>query len=184
MADEELPIPVEIPWRLAATTQELKSGDADEATISLFSFEPDLPTFTSDYPDERIYYFKFVVSVSPIAEPNGGFSDVALSYLENGLPIMLLLLDLKVTPLPSTLGGIRPYFHAAAPLHRTMVESGVVGHEFYEGAAAGVSVGKSGSQMHETVSSKTVTTTDQSAAARPCSSLRRYRFPRRSAPRR
>lgn len=107
MADEELPIPVEIPWRLAATTQELKSGDADEATISLFSFEPDLPTFTSDYPDERIYYFKFVVSVSPIAEPNGGFSDVALSYLENGLPIMLLLLDLKVTPLPSTLGGIR-----------------------------------------------------------------------------
>jgi len=37
MADEEpgLP-PVEIPWRLAATTQTLGAGEADETTISLF----------------------------------------------------------------------------------------------------------------------------------------------------
>jgi hypothetical protein len=41
MADEEpgLP-PVEISWRLAATTQPLAAGEVDETTISIFFFEP------------------------------------------------------------------------------------------------------------------------------------------------
>src|SRR5262245_2516309 len=101
MANDELPIPLEIPWRLAATTQLLKAGDPDDSTISLFYYEPQLTSLENDYPDERIIYLKFVVSVSPVPEPNGVFSDLAHKYLEDGLPVWLLLLDLKVTPVPS-----------------------------------------------------------------------------------
>jgi hypothetical protein len=69
MADEETGLPpLEIPWKLAATTQPLVAGEPDETTVSLFFFEPeeeDLPEGVS--PDERLVYLKFTVSVSPAA---------------------------------------------------------------------------------------------------------------------
>ena len=165
MANGELPIPLEIPWRLASTTQELKAGDPEDASISLFFYQPILESLATDYPDENLIYLKFVVSCSPIADPDPAFSDLAKSFLEGGLPVWLLLLELKLTPVPEKYGGIRPYFHAASPLHRSMIQSGIVGHEVFEGEAEGVSIGKSGSQMHENVSSKTKTTGSQSGAS-------------------
>ncbi len=163
MADEDLPIPLEIPWKLVATTQELKAANvpAEVTTISLFMYEPQLESLEAVYPDERLVYLKFTVSISPFfSEPF--FGNAARTYLEGGLPVWHVMLDLKVTPNPAVFGGIRPYFHAAAPVHRTMLQSGVVGHEVYEGTSDAVSIGKSASQLHETVSSKTKTKNSQS----------------------
>jgi hypothetical protein len=84
MANAELPIPLEIPWRLASTTQQLKLGEPDDTSISLFYYQPILESLTTDYPDENLIYLKFVVSCSPIADPAPSFSDLAKSYLEGG----------------------------------------------------------------------------------------------------
>jgi hypothetical protein len=55
------------------------------------------------------------------------------------------------------LGTIRPYFHSAAPISRRMVQTGVVGADAYEGEFDGQSMGKSGSQMYETQTSRSRT---------------------------
>ena len=54
-------------------------------------------------------------------------------------------------------GTIRPYFHSAAPISRRMVQTGVVGADAYEGEFDGQSMGKSGSQMYETQTSRSKT---------------------------
>ena len=38
---EDFPIPIEIPWQLAATTQPLVAGQPVDTAISLFTFMPD-----------------------------------------------------------------------------------------------------------------------------------------------
>ena len=154
MADEEpgLP-PVEIPWRLAATTQPLAAGEADETTISIFFFEPaadELPEGAP--PNERLVYLKFTVSVSPAAFP-AGTPPVAGGALGVGVPCFHMQLDLKVRKSTGELGTIRPYFHAAAPLYRRTLQTGIVGLDVFEGESEGQSMGKSRAQMYE--SSKT-----------------------------
>ena len=154
MADEEpgLP-PVEIPWRLAATTQPLAAGEADETTISIFFFEPagdELPDGVP--PNERLVYLKFTVSVSPAAFP-AGTPPVAGGALGVGVPCFHMQLDLKVRKSTGELGTIRPYFHAAAPLYRRTLQTGIVGLDVFEGESEGQSMGKSRAQMYE--SSKT-----------------------------
>ena len=73
MADEETGLPpLEIPWKLASTTQPLVAGEPDETALSIFFFEPaeeDLPPGIA--PDERLVYLKFTASVSPAAFPPG-----------------------------------------------------------------------------------------------------------------
>lgn len=154
MADEETGLPpLEIPWKLAATTQPLAAGEPDEAAISLFFFEPadeDLPEGIP--PDERLVYLKFTVSVSPAAFPPGT-PPGAGGVLGAGVPCFHLQLDLKVRKSTGELGTIRPYFHAAAPLYRRTLQTGVVGLDVFEGESEGQSIGKSRSQMYE--SSKT-----------------------------
>jgi hypothetical protein len=154
MADEETGLPpLEIPWRLAATTQPLVAGEPDETSLSLFFFEPaeeDLPAGLE--PDERLVYLKFTASVSPAAFPPGT-APGAGGALGAGVPCFHLQLDLKVRKSTGELGTIRPYFHAAAPLYRRTLQTGVVGLEVFEGQSEGQSMGKSRSQMYE--SSKT-----------------------------
>ena len=48
--DEVLP-PIEVPWKLAATTQPLSTGEPAETTLSLFFFEPDDATLNGGFPD-------------------------------------------------------------------------------------------------------------------------------------
>jgi hypothetical protein len=154
MPDEEiLSIPVEVPWRLAATTQRLKTGEAEETTLSLFYFEPQMAELAASYPNERLVYIKLTASVSP-CRTSDMVNDKVVTYLSGGLPVRHLLIDMGVTPNPFQEGGIRPYFHAAAPLRRSMLETGVFGYEVYEGEANGLSVGKSASTLHESLSSQ------------------------------
>jgi len=158
LAEEEaLPPPIEIPWQLASTTQPLAAGDPDETTISLFIFEPDDEELTSLFPDERLVFLKFTTSISPAAFP-AGIPPVPGAALGEGVPCFHVLLDLKVRRSGGDPGTIRPYFHAAAPLYRRTIQSGVVGHEVVEGESDEQFVGKSGSQLYESSSTRAATT--------------------------
>ncbi|KQY86799.1 hypothetical protein [Pelomonas sp. Root1444] len=167
MAEPEAALPpIEIPWKLASTTQPLVTGEPAQTAMSLFFFEPDDANLTGAFPDERLVFVKITASVSPASFP-AELSKVAASFLGEGIPCMHLLLDLKVrpnvdgTPPADT---IRPYFHAAAPLNRRMLQTGVIGADAYEGESDGVAIGKSGSQMAESLRSHSSTTTASASA--------------------
>ena len=166
--DEQLPLPVEIPWKRAGTSQLQKQdttgiGDPYSTTITIFYYEPKTANVDSDYPDERLVYLKACVSISPARVsqfPDDILKTIKLiPYLNDTAPVWQVKLDLKVIPIPleSPLPQFGPYFHAASPLRRTMVETGIVGNDLFEGTADSLSVGKSASQLHESASSSSKT---------------------------
>jgi hypothetical protein len=164
MADETTPLPpLEIPWQLASTTQPLAAGEPAQTALSLFFFEPDDEALTSAFPDDRLVFVKLTASVSPASIP-ATLSPIAAAFLGEGIPCMHLLLDLKVSAPDQAPGTVRPYFHAAAPLNRRMVQTGVVGGDAYEGEAESLAVGKSGMQMRESLRSHASTTTASASA--------------------
>ena len=69
--EDELPLSLEIPWRLASTTQLLTGGEPDETTISFFTFRPDDQGLLSRFPGQSIVFLKVTVSISPAAFPPG-----------------------------------------------------------------------------------------------------------------
>lgn len=155
MADDLLP-PLEIPWQLASTTQHLVAGEPDETTISLFTFQPDDAALAGGFPGQTLVFIKVAISISPARFPPGTAPPIA-SALGEGIPCFHVLLDLKVRKEDGGLGGDRPYFHAAAPLRREMLQTGVIGTDAFEGEASNQFMGKSGSQVHEATSSRTST---------------------------
>ncbi|MGZ5004678.1 MAG: hypothetical protein ACXWG7_03855 [Chthoniobacterales bacterium] len=158
MADEEvLPPPLEIPWHLASTTLPFSPNDPDQTSISLFTFVPDEADLTSKFPNEKLVFIKATVSISPASFPPGQ-PPFGGQFLGEGVPCYHMLLDLKVRRKSGETGTIRPYFHAAAPLKRRMLQSGIVGNDTYEGEASGQFMGKSGSEMHEALNSESRTT--------------------------
>jgi hypothetical protein len=158
MADEELQLPIEIPWKLASTTQALEPDGPAETTISLFFHEPDEETLATANPDEKLVYMKVTAAVSPCRfDPVD--SELASAFLAGNLPVLHLQLDLEISPASGETGGIRPYFHGAQPLHRRFIETGVVGNNLLEGTSDGQFFGKSGSQLYESVDSSSRTTT-------------------------
>ncbi|MBL8345951.1 MAG: hypothetical protein JNN03_10955 [Rubrivivax sp.] len=164
MADEPTPLPpLEIPWKLASTTQPLATGEPAQTALSLFFFEPDDAALIGAFPDERIVFVKFTASVSPASIPPT-LSPVAAAFLGEGVPCMHLLLDLKVSAPDHAPGTVRPYFHAAAPLNRRMVQTGIVGGDAYEGESESLAIGKSGTQMRESLRSHASTTTASASA--------------------
>jgi hypothetical protein len=164
MADEPTPLPpLEIPWKLASTTQPLATGEPAQTALSLFFFEPDDAALIGAFPDQRIVFVKLTASVSPASIPPT-LSPVAAAFLGEGVPCMHLLLDLKVSAPDHVPGTVRPYFHAAAPLNRRMVQTGVVGGDAYEGESESLAIGKSGTQMRESLRSHASTTTASASA--------------------
>jgi hypothetical protein len=157
MAEDTLPLPIEIPWKLASTTQPLAAGEPSQTSLSLFFFEPDEELLTSQVSDEKLVFLKVTASISPASFP-ASLSRVAASFLGEGIPCFHLLLDMKVRNAAGDLDTIRPYFHSAAPLNRRMIQTGVVGGESFEGDSEGLVVGKSGSQMFESLKSHSSTT--------------------------
>jgi hypothetical protein len=157
MADEDtfLP-PLEVPWRLASTTLPFSNGEPDQTSISLFTYVPDDEVLTAKFPDEKLVYIKITASISPASFPI--IPPFPSGALGEGIPVYHVLLDLKVRRKSGENETIRPYFHSAAPLKRRMIQSGVVGHEIFEGEASGQFMGKSGSEMHEALNSESRTT--------------------------
>ena len=158
---EDLKIPIEVPWRLASSSQALKAGGPDDTTISLFTFEPNAEEFDDVFPDGKIVYLKFTVSISPISLNDVTSVDVVRNHFDDTIPVYAMQLDLKLKPEPLVLDGIRPHFHSAAPLHRRVIETGVVGDDLFEGEVDSQFVGRSGSQLHENLASRTNTRSRQ-----------------------
>jgi hypothetical protein len=163
MSDEASLPPLEIPWRLASTTLPFSNNEPDQTSITLFTHVPADDLLNTQFPDEKLVYLKVAVSISPASVPASSppFPGGALG---EGVPVYHMLLDLKVRKKSGATGTIRPYFHAAAPLHRRMLQTGVVGHEAFEGEAAAQSMGKSGSQLHESLSSEARTNSASASA--------------------
>jgi hypothetical protein len=159
MSEEKLSLPEEIPWRLVSTTQPLSNDDPDQTSISMFVFIPDEDKLSHKFHKERLVYVKFTVTVSPATIPDAP----PVTALGEGVPCFHLKLDLKVRKASGDPGTIRPYFHSAAPIHRTMVQSGVVGVQLFEGEADAQFMGKSGSQMYESSSSRSRTTSEEAS---------------------
>src|SRR5829696_2197802 len=110
MAEEPLPLPIEIPWKLASTTQPLVAGAPAETSLSLFFFEPDEELLTSKFPDDKLIFVKVTATISPASFP-AKLSRLAASFLGEGIPCLHLLLDLNVRNAAGEFGTIRPYFH-------------------------------------------------------------------------
>jgi hypothetical protein len=156
MADAEaLPVPQEIAWKLIASNQVLSLGEPGDATISIFYYEPEMDSLDREYPDERLVYLKFTLTAAPPFIDSSTLGTIGARFLGGTVPVRHLMFDVGVTPDPLTLGGIRPYFHSASPLRRTMVESGVIGRQIAEREADSVALGSSGSQLLDTISSHT-----------------------------
>jgi hypothetical protein len=153
---DALNLPLEIPWQLASTTQHLVAGEPDETTISLFTFQPKEENLTSEFPGQQLVFLKATVSISPAAFPPG-VAPPAAAALGEGIPCYHVLLDMKVRKKSGELGTDRPYFHAAAPMRRQMLMTGVIGTDLFEGEASSQFIGKSGSEVHEATRSHTGT---------------------------
>lgn len=158
---EDLKLPLEVPWKLASTTQALQAGGPNDVSVSVFFFEPSNENLTSNFPDEKLVFLKFAVSVSPSRLAIGDRS-LALGFLGEDLPVLHLLLDLKVKPGSGETGGIRSYFHAAAPLNRRLLQTGVIGDDAFEGEASGQSFGKTGSHLYESLNTHSRTNSNHS----------------------
>ncbi len=53
---EDLKLPLEVPWKLASTTQALQVGGPKDVRISVFFFEPNDENFTSNFLDEKLAF--------------------------------------------------------------------------------------------------------------------------------
>lgn len=155
--------PIEIPWQLSATTRRLGETNLASPTISLFTYWPTLPEeIAAAYRGERLLYLKFVISVSPLLSGAMVDDEEVAEFLDELLirPVKRLVFDLKIwRGDESRSDDIKPYFIAAAPLRREMVESGVVGAETFSGESSSVSVGKSFSTFHEDFTTSSTTDT-------------------------
>ena len=148
--------PSEIPWELVSSTQVLKAGGPSDVTISMFKYEPEAEE--PDLSDDQLIYLKFTVSVASINFSDITSVDIVRNYFDDTIPIHAVLLDLTLRPEPQELGGIKPYFHSAAPLHRRMIETGVIGDDLFEGAVDAQYIGRSGSQIYESTSARVSST--------------------------
>lgn len=163
-------VPTEIPWKLAATTHSLQAFDGNHpvsppgSSISLLTHTLNLENFRESYPDDRLVYFKIPISIS---------SDVALlapsrelAFLFSGsYPVWTSVVDVRISQKgDGNRAAHDPYFIAASPARREMIESGIFSTEVFEGVSGAVGIGKSASQMHESLKTTTDTQTQRTSA--------------------
>jgi hypothetical protein len=155
MADGDLTVPLDVPWRLLSR----RGPDSAEDPTSLATFVhvPLVPELEARYPGERLVYFKFSASVFPfrVDLPRVPPLDV---FDEAVAPVWRMVLDVRISArdTPST-PGLKPYFLSAAPTRRALIETGVVGDYLTEGESDEVAVGSSGSHLIEGFHSTTKT---------------------------
>ena len=158
MADPEAPLPpLEIPWKLAATTLPLAVGDPAETALSLFFFEPNDEALIARFPDETLDLHQGDrVGLSGVVSTRavGAWPRASSAKASRACTCCSIC---RVRNTTGDAGTTRPYFHAAAPLTRRIVQTGIVGAEAYEGEAEGMAIGKSGAQLNETLRSHSST---------------------------
>ena len=156
MAEEtDLTVPIDVPWQLLSRRG--PDSAEDQTSIATFVYIPPLPELDARYPDDRLVYFKFSVSVFPfrLDVPRVPPFEV---FDEAFAPVWRMILEVEITrrgePAPR---GFKPYFLSAAPTRRAMVETGVVGDYFTEGESDEVAISRTGSHLIEGFHSTTKT---------------------------
>jgi hypothetical protein len=154
--------PLEIPWRHGGTTRvPPATGEPSYAnsTLSVFFFEPDVPEIETYYPGSHLVYLRFTLSLQPRIRltdlfKQAGYDTEAWEFLDRRsvAPIKRAVLDVRIR----TDDG-DPYFVAAAPMHRQMIEDAERGIQHLDGASESLAVGKSASTLHEAFSVTTET---------------------------
>lgn len=154
MADDDLTVPLDIPWQLLSR----RGPDASEDPTSIvtFVYMPKLPELDAQYPNDRLVYFKFSVSVFPfnLDLPRAAPFDV---LDEAFAPVWRMGLDIEIAAKESAPPNMKPYFLSAAPTRRAIIETGVVGDHVTEGESDEVAIGRSGSHLIEGFHSTTKT---------------------------
>jgi hypothetical protein len=153
---DDLPTPADIPWQLLSRRG--PDSAVDPTSIATFVFLPNLPELEAKYPDDRLVYFKFSVSVFPFhldlpRVPPLDILDEAFA------PVWRLVFNVEIAAPDEEAAapGMKPYFLSAAPVRRAMIETGVVGDYFTEGESDEVAIGRSGSHLVEGFHSTTKT---------------------------
>jgi hypothetical protein len=156
MPEENEPsVPLDVPWQLLSRRGP-DSAD-DPTSIATFVHVPVLPELDTHYPDDRLIYFKFSVSVFPFhldvprAAPLDIFDEAVAPVWRMMLEVEIAARDAPATP------GLKPYFLSAAPTRRALVETGVVGDYFTEGESDEVAITRGGSHLIEGFNSTTKT---------------------------
>ena len=152
---DDLTVPLDIPWQLLSRRG--PDSDEDPTSIATFVYIPLLPDLDAKYPDDRLVYFKFSVSVFPfrLDVPRVPPAEV---FDEAFAPVWRMVLDVEITPKTAPPAPrFKPYFLSAAPTRRAMVETGVVGDYLTEGESDEVAIGRSGSHLIEGFHSTTKT---------------------------
>ena len=169
-----LELPIEIPWQQIGSSEELKKGSYDftntqTSSVSIFSYVPKSAYIEENYPDEDLVYFKISVSLSPVVPRSTNGLDnratLAARLMDSSYPIRVAVLDLNIRPrtFPISRVQTKPYFISAAPLRREIIESGVIGNDIFESGSSALSIGKSGTQMHESFASTVDTQTSKTS---------------------
>ncbi|HEX7787265.1 MAG TPA: hypothetical protein VF653_13685 [Methylomirabilota bacterium] len=154
MADADLPVPIDIPWQLLSR----RGPDSveDPTSIATFIYVPQLTGLDEQYPDDRLIYFKFSISVFPfrLDLPRS----TPLNVLDEAVaPVWRMAFDVEITPRTEAPRALKPYFLSAAPTRRALVETGVVGDYVTEGESDEAAVGRSGAHLIEGYHSTTTT---------------------------
>jgi hypothetical protein len=152
---DDLTVPLDIPWQLLSRRG--PDSAEDPTSIATFVYIPLLPDLDAKYPDDRLVYFKFSVSVFPfrLDVPRVPPAEV---FDEAFAPVWRMVLDVEITPKTAPPAPrFKPYFLSAAPTRRAMVETGVVGDYLTEGESDEVAIGRSGSHLIEGFHSTTKT---------------------------
>ena len=156
MADEtDLSVPIDVPWQLLSRRG--PDSPEDQTSIATFVYIPPLPELDAKYPDDRLVYFKFSVSVFPfrLDVPRVPPFEV---FDEAFAPVWRMILEVEITRRgEAEPRGFKPYFLSAAPTRRAMVETGVVGDYFTEGESDEVAISRTGSHLIEGFHSTTKT---------------------------
>jgi hypothetical protein len=154
MAEVDLTVPIDIPWQLLSRRG--PDSAEDPTSIATFIYVPQLAELDEEYPDDRLIYFKFSVSVFPFRLDLPRFSP--LNVLDEAVaPVWRMAFDVEITPAKEVPRSLKPYFLSGSPTRRALVETGVVGDYATEGESDEVAVGRSGGHFIEGFHSTTKT---------------------------
>ena len=154
MADDDLTVPIDVPWQLLSRRG--PDSAEDPTSIATFIYVPKLPQLDEQYPDDRLVYFKFSVSIFPFPPELPRFTP--LNVLDEAVsPVWRLAFDVEITPATEAPRALKPYFLSASPTRRALVETGIVGDYATEGESDEVAIARSGAHLIEGFHSTTKT---------------------------
>jgi hypothetical protein len=137
MALQDLSLPIDIPWRLIATSNDMLASAANpfpfgmwRPSLAIFAYDPDLSDFPDTFSDRELSFLKVVASITSYAPPleKGKTSAGALAVVDPGtgrsFPCSGALVQVSVYPKQPGGDDVTQlaYFTAMEPQKRELIE--------------------------------------------------------------